>query len=426
MSMLGDPDYEEQESESRLFQDVASLIGDPDYLKFKYINDFNKDSFDYQKGYSALRVKFNFPDNVKFPPLPVNLDENITIYPLSGETTVTGLEYFSAKNILNEALIKTGKTGNIPFKIKILNGVYIPFKTGNKPLCPVINKPFFPVINELQANRRKYAEIFGKKSAMERIYKDLGNMLYGKVVCGISNKRSYDARSNSIKPLKGFVRALIAELLHIIHNLGGKVVSCTTDGFVCDIENLEQKIINSNFTHPLLNSYREIRNELSGCQDALEIKTSVRGIIQWTTRGQLSLDSTETGIPIAAMTGFQKYHFEHDEITSMVKKVIGRGNSLPFYQKSLTGAKQLYQDFKQVSMIPSLRNFKTIFDSKRSIIFENGIQFLDTKPFENVNQALLHRTLLNHFRNSIYSKKLSYAKARHSSSNHHFIIERFL
>jgi hypothetical protein len=38
---------------------------------------------------------------------------------------------------------------------------------------------------------------------MERIYKDLGNMLYGKVVCGISNKRVFDARTDTMKAMIG-------------------------------------------------------------------------------------------------------------------------------------------------------------------------------------------------------------------------------
>src|SRR5205807_8885737 len=55
--------------------------------------------------------------------------------------------------------------------IKIISGFYIPFKKDGY-------NPFFKVINELQAHRRSNV----KKSAMERIYKDLGNMLYGKTV----------------------------------------------------------------------------------------------------------------------------------------------------------------------------------------------------------------------------------------------------
>jgi hypothetical protein len=85
--------------------------------------------------------------------------------------------------------------------IKINNGLCIPFKTNDDGSLSY--QPFKSVIKKLQTSRRIYAELHGKKSAMERIYKDLGNMLYGKVVCGISNKRNYDARTESMKAMTG-------------------------------------------------------------------------------------------------------------------------------------------------------------------------------------------------------------------------------
>ncbi|RPA88546.1 hypothetical protein L873DRAFT_1796596 [Choiromyces venosus 120613-1] len=102
--------------------------------------------------------------------------------------------------------------------------------------------------------RRSYP----KKSSMERIYKDLGNMLYGKVVCGISDRRNYDSRVLSMMPTKGnslanpiigswitgFVRSLLAELLNKVDSMGGRICSVTTDGFVTNVKNLEDLIIN--------------------------------------------------------------------------------------------------------------------------------------------------------------------------------------
>jgi hypothetical protein len=130
---------------------------------------------------------------------------------------------------------------------------------------------------------------------MERIYKDLGNMLYGKIVCGIANKKVYDARIDDMKTMlgndlsnpilgawiTGFVRSLIVELLHKVDLLGGKVISCTTDGFVCDIPDLENKICKEfDIKNSLLQEYRNIRMKLSGDNSGLEVKTNVKGIIQ--------------------------------------------------------------------------------------------------------------------------------------------------
>ncbi|RPA88504.1 hypothetical protein L873DRAFT_1796619 [Choiromyces venosus 120613-1] len=207
MSLCGNPNYEVDETQylSNLFTDISPLCGTPDYSRVKHINNYHKwlpkyKTIDFKKAYSALNVKFNLPNNILYPSIPVSLDKNITIYPLSGETTITGLEYLSAKNILNEALktIPEDKKGN--YYIEVKQGVVIPFKTKIVEKEEILDyKPFYNVINELQANRRMHP----KKTAMERIYKDLGNMLYGKVVCGISNKRFFDARTYLMKPMTG-------------------------------------------------------------------------------------------------------------------------------------------------------------------------------------------------------------------------------
>jgi hypothetical protein len=62
-------------------------------------------------------------------------------------------------------------------------------------------KPFEKVITILQQERAKakIANNNKKGSMFERIYKDIGNMLYGSVVGGISNKRKFDARTFSMK-----------------------------------------------------------------------------------------------------------------------------------------------------------------------------------------------------------------------------------
>lgn len=40
-----------------------------------------------------------------------------------------------------------------------------------------------------------------------------------------------------------FFRSVIGEFLHNIHKLCGKVVSVTTEGFISDIEDLDNKLL---------------------------------------------------------------------------------------------------------------------------------------------------------------------------------------
>src|SRR6267154_5703050 len=147
--------------------------------------------------------------------------------------------------------------------------------------------------------------------------------------------------------------------------------------------------------------YRKIRDELSGNSEALEIKTSVRGLIQWSTRGQLSLKS-ESGVNISAMTGFQKYHFDYDELLENVSGKLRNGNLLLFLQKQLSGAKFTHDNDCHVSMMSSQRKFRTIFDTKR-LISTRQEDFSTTIPFNDASQVSLYRILLNNLKQGVYS-----------------------
>jgi len=417
MSMCGDPSYEEEE-QSPVLTDLLTNIKTPDYNKARFIT--NAKGLDFKNSYTAVKVQFNLPNTIKYPPIPVQLDKNITIYPLQGESLITGLEYQSAINILDQALKNLPGIQRKKYFVKLIYGSYIPFKEGEAP--------FYNLINELQSNRRFHKKLTGKGSPMEKIYKDLGNMLYGKIVCGISNKRQYSSRLEQMTSLKGnflanpiigtwitgFVRALLAELLYKTQQLGGKITAVTTDGFVSNIPDLENKIMmydqENNIQDSFLNKYRETRMLLSGEPEGLEVKTNVRGIIQWTTRGQISVNHTDPTlnnyqVPIAAMTGFQKYHFPHQENLDNITKVIGRGNKLLYLSKRLAGALDSYKNKTQVSMLAHLAKFRTIFDCKR-IVLESVETLKDTKPYLNVADAVYGRTLINSLKQGIYSSKL--------------------
>ena len=66
------------------------------------------------RSYTALKIKFMFPSSVKYPNLPVRLDFSSIIFPLSGETFCTGLEFLLAMRLNCE--------------IDIIGGVHIPFQ----------------------------------------------------------------------------------------------------------------------------------------------------------------------------------------------------------------------------------------------------------------------------------------------------------
>src|SRR5207302_8046198 len=97
MSMCGEPGYAEGVKSGT---SILPFVQEPDYSRAEYIDPRKVDKYDFKEGYSAVRAKFRFPDNIDYPGIPVNLDKNITIYPKEGEGVITGLEYLAAKKVI--------------------------------------------------------------------------------------------------------------------------------------------------------------------------------------------------------------------------------------------------------------------------------------------------------------------------------------
>jgi hypothetical protein len=70
-----------------------------------------------------------------------------------------------------------------------------------------------------------------------------------------------------------------------------------------------------------LRKYRDLRTDLSGVSDGLEVKSSGIGVISWTTRGQLGIDSK-----IVAATGFQRGGYESNELVKLFKETLSSAN----------------------------------------------------------------------------------------------------
>jgi hypothetical protein len=106
------------------------------------------------------------------------------------------------------------------------------------------------------------------------------------------------------------------------------------------------------------------------------------------------------------MTGYQKHHFTQEENVKNVENAMMKDNKIFFLTKRLTGALDSYKEKRKVSMLASLRKFRTVFDTKRYIIDDNS-SFLDTKPYLNKEMAFYGRSLMNILRQGIYSAKYS-------------------
>lgn len=151
--------------------------------------------------------------------------------------------------------------------------------------------PFIKIEEKIQAERRKHP----KGSFENSFYKLLGNAGYGLVCQGLGSKRKFDIKTKGMvvmtagelsnpvlaASITGFIRAVIAETLNNINYLGGRIISVTTDGFISDIENLEEKLLKLELKDIiLLKYYRIMRAMLSGDSAAFELKKKeVNGVL---------------------------------------------------------------------------------------------------------------------------------------------------
>jgi len=285
------------------------------------------------KSYTALKIKFKFPDTVKYPNIPVRLDLNSVIFPLEGETFCTGNEFYLAMQL--------------NCQIEILGGVYIPFKKQDddenklnvtqedvnklhdtqedpkeeifvrdpffiqldnemkkllenefselnqqKSECPnnqgfskedsnvteYSESNFYLVVKELLTERLKYS----KGSYMNLLYKFLANAGIGQMARGLNRKPKYDSKTNSTKILPsgelvsplyaGWITSFIRTTLSELMNLHheSRIISCTTDGFISDRKNLE--VLHPNPTEVFSVMYYKMRLKLTGKGELLERK----------------------------------------------------------------------------------------------------------------------------------------------------------
>jgi len=156
------------------------------------------------------------------------------------------------------------------------------------------------------------------------------------------------------------------------------IISCTTDGFIAGTPNLERYIPCPKEIFSLM--YYEMRLSLTGKGELLERKyLEPKGVISWRTRGQLGLSGG-----IKALTGYQR----NEPIEQTIKKVFDSINStkiIPFIQKSLRSAKEVYQKGGHSTLKLSERNFNLKFDNRREIVEDHGT-YCTTKPFvHNLN-----------------------------------------
>jgi len=338
----------------------------------------------WQHCYAVFDVTFTFPPSVKYPCIPEHLDETTTIYPKTGRSITTVYELYLAHKLGAELQVHSGFI--IPFM----------FDYDPKGLITGYSKPYGAFLKYLINKRREYDPSTNPFENL--IFKLLANSTYGQTAMGLNKKTVFDSRTGLTtktshgeltnpfiaQATTGYTRAVLSELLNDVHNMGGKVISCTTDGFLTNIADLE----NHPFKGELAGMYKESRSLLTGSSKLLEVKHISKGVMSWSTRGQLGLGDDSK---LAAITGFQRKLLSVQELQDLVSKVFETGNySLTYIQQSLSKARTSF-DYGHVTRTLREQIFNFEHDGRRLL---DTVEYLpcndlvDSSPHNNIGEAL--------------------------------------
>ncbi|HHY0592146.1 TPA: DNA-directed DNA polymerase [Vibrio parahaemolyticus] len=350
-------------------------------------------------------VKFKFPEHTKFPSLPVRTDLYGLYYPLEGYSYCTAPEIEVAYNMGCD--------------IEIQFGVIVPWIEDKEPLF----KGFTELIRE---QRQKYTDEGDK--FREKLWKEIGNTLYGKLGQGLKGKRGFNSLDGLSKNIPhspvtnpyfaahatGFVRAVLSEQLAGLsiqddkgNHDGVTVVSATTDGYLVDCTE-EQLHVSGTISQ----RFSKIC-EQTGDGKMIKHKHHAKQIIAMKTRGQITGEYGDTE-PVIAKAGVKPpesaLSSAKDENAYMVELFLDRypGQKIP--NNSLISPRDMYLKDMDLIEIQREKTLNLEFDFKRKPVNPRMTKirhpkghivehiYFDTVPWKNEQEGQQTRALFDGWR----------------------------
>ena len=343
------------------------------------------------------RVAFEFPESVRFPCLPVRVPNNL-IFPRRGESYATASEIALAVSL--GALIT------------IMHGVTIPIDA---------TTPFETVIRELQG-KRKDADLRDDKLSAG-LFKELGNSLYGKTAQGLREKRVFDNRSGDRRQMPqsritnvvfaayvtGLIRAALGEIMNALPQ-SVSVLSCTTDGFIC---NSKPDELGTACNGPVCGLLKACRGRLHGIQEIVEVKHKAAQVLVWRTRGQATIEPFDGGGVILAKASINIWPPIQDEKLlnwHFVNMFSTRRPGDKFEVSNLPSPLQLFKKGGDFVRQKHMQRLGMEFDFKRKPVHPRMMPYrshahlgFETQPWSAVLDYQSGRDLFDHFKPIFYS-----------------------
>lgn len=311
------------------------------YRQTRDLDDFTVDTV------GGARVRFEFPDGTRFPCLPVRINDSKLVFPLQGESLCTGPELVLARSM--------------GAAIEVLDGIVFPYADDHR---------MFASFTRLVQEKRAEA---GKGSFMDKLVKEIGNSVYGKLAQGVHPKRVFDTKSgryDSMPPsaitsaylaayVTGFIRAVLGEILAGVP-VDRVVVSATTDGLLTDATPKELQL-----DGPLCRAFRDLRSIAFGDDDLLEEKHRVAQVVAMKTRGQITGQRILDRPYVLAKAGIKPDVPVNEHNDYMLRLFLDRQPGQSHHQHSLVGLQEMWRAERDLVSLSREIRLNLDFDFKR-------------------------------------------------------------
>ena len=356
-------------------------------------------------------VNFKFPESVKVPCIPVSVEGSLIYTRTNGDLDgvyASAPELWLALQLGAEVHVKRIYVGTI--KLDDMNNP---------------SRSLFHVVKQLIEDRSIAKASFGKGHLMELLIKLATNGLYGKTAQDVIDKHTWSALTEDMENIGGSritspvhaclttagVRAVLVAALNQINDLGYRVYSVTTDGFISDVP---EQTLNGLDLYGLARYFRASRQSLTGSDDMWSMKHMNPHLLNLTTRGNVSLEVGNKALGIlpgvaahnSYVTGFEPDSYEDRSFfmfESMTRQGKLKTRGLSFEKFKNLSKKVDRTDFsvrtldRELSMDFDLKRKpvpETMVDSYRYFEEQDDIGFVasfDTVPYETPAEFLYYK-----------------------------------
>ncbi|GEB21966.1 hypothetical protein [Brevibacterium aurantiacum] len=348
-------------------------------------------------------VSFTFPAEVTHPCLPIVADGTL-VYPRTSEgvagTWVCGPELWLTLGA--EVHCQIGYLGR-------------ELRQDGEPSLSLRHG-----VKHLIDDRNAAKALFGKGSLEEQTLKTGVNSIYGKTAQDVAEQRSWDARAQEMDNVGGsavsspyhaamttsLVRAQLLATMNQLVERGGHVYSVTTDGFITDFTVDEVAALDLYGLDEVLS---ESRSALTGDPGIWEAKHAQNDLVNFTTRGNVSLDlggvCAHNGLK--APKGIVPDSIEDREL--LLVSVVTREGRVPNGYTSFPSFQELSRTEDRKDFIPSRveRSVSLDYDLKRKPVMSSmnpemvplpdgsteEMATFTTEPWERVEDCLRARQI---------------------------------